>query len=112
MTEANQWIVGLLEQTKSAESKRTKSVEGATPDTEKAGRGLRAFNAHEVVIPGLDWYWRMSIDRPSDAQVGLILMALSKMEQERIAGGMQRTMAPSGSRTLSWTVKACGMLAR
>lgn len=87
VAEANQWIVGLLEQTKSAASKRSKSAEDAAPDTGKAGRGLRAFNAHEVVIPGLDWYWRMNIDRPNDAQVGLILMALSKMEQERIAGG-------------------------
>lgn len=56
-------------------------------DADKVARGLNAFNAHEVVIPGVRWVWRFTVVRPNDAQIGLILTALSQMNKLRIAGG-------------------------
>lgn len=85
--EANNWIAGLLEKTKSAKKSKGSKEAADAAESEKGSRGLRAFNAHEVVVPGLEWYWRMNAVRPTDAQVGLILVALSNLTQERIAGG-------------------------
>lgn len=55
-------------------------------------RGLNAFNAHEVVIPGIDWHWSFRVDRPTDAQVGLILSGLLNIERDemQVAGGNAR----------------------
>lgn len=99
VAEANKWIVDAFEQSKAAASKRKKGAEAdASADDAKGGRGLRAFNAHEVVVPGVEWFWRMSVDNPTDAQVGLILTALSNMSRERIAGGHAKNY---GSFTIS-----------
>jgi CRISPR type IV-associated protein Csf2 len=87
---ANGWIQDLLANSKAAASKKKKAAadeDESDGAAEENGRGLKAFNAHEVVIPGLKWVWRISLDRPTDAQVGLVLLALNKMTNERIAGG-------------------------
>jgi CRISPR type IV-associated protein Csf2 len=52
-------------------------------------RGLRSFSAHEVVIPGVNWLWRIAAHRPTAAQKGLLLLALSTFNQTQI-GGMGR----------------------
>lgn len=82
----NTWINVLLASNKSSKTKVKKGAEDAAPEEESA-RGLRAFNAHEVVIPGVKWLWRFNIDRPTDAQVGLVLLALNKLNNQSIAGG-------------------------
>lgn len=56
-------------------------------EAESAQRGLQAFNAHEVVIPGVQWLWRLDADRPTDAQVGMILMGLFHLSTLSLAGG-------------------------
>ena len=83
----NGWISDLMASTKAKKGKGKKGEEAATEAVEDSARGLKAFNAHEVVIPGVSWLWRISVDNPSDAQVGLILLALSKLNSLRIAGG-------------------------
>lgn len=81
----NGWITDLLTANSAKKTKaKSDSAEGTEDDS---ARGLKAFNAHEVVISGVKWLWRISVDRPTDAQVGLILLALNKIESERIAGG-------------------------
>jgi CRISPR type IV-associated protein Csf2 len=93
IAEANKWILERRLQSKAvAEKKRGNADKEKTSDTDaagdtKAGRGLQAFNAHEVVVPGLEWFWRINVDQPNDAQVGLILAALSNLDKMRIAGG-------------------------
>lgn len=84
---ANDWIADLLSATKSKKGKASKQADEAAEPAEDSGRGLKAFNAHEVVIAGVNWVWRISVDRPTDAQVGMILQALSKITDQRIAGG-------------------------
>lgn len=61
-------------------------VSGATEDD---ARGLRSFSAHEVVIPGVNWLWRISARKPTLAQKGLLLLALSTFGEVQI-GGMGR----------------------
>lgn len=86
---ANEWIVEAFNSRIAAEEKssKTNKAEAGQKEEDKDPRGLRAFNAHEVVIAGMEWIWRMNIDNPNKAQVGLMLAALSNMEKERIAGG-------------------------
>lgn len=82
LEKANEWITALQE----AKPKKGKAqTDDETGD--KSARGLNAFNAHEVVIPGIDWVWNIRLDNPTDAQVGLVLMALSKLNNYHIAGG-------------------------
>jgi len=84
---ANDWITDLLESGKAKKGKASKKdAEPAESDDDNA-RGLRAFNAHEVVIGGVKWLWRLNVDRPTDAQVGMILLAINKLANQRIAGG-------------------------
>lgn len=63
--------------------KDAESEEGAD------ARGLNAFNAHEVVVPGVDWVWNIHLDNPTEAQVGLVLKAIHDIAKNRmqIAGG-------------------------
>lgn len=75
----NAWFINAAEKKKASKTDAT--------DIDKVARGLNAFNAHEVVVPGVRWVWRITVDRPNDAQVGLILTALSQMDKLRIAGG-------------------------
>lgn len=88
---ANNWMAELLESTKAAASKRKKkgASEEVTVDevAESGGRGLQAFNAHEVVIPGVSWVWRVALDNPTQAQVGAVLMGLANLTDLAIAGG-------------------------
>lgn len=83
----NGWITDLMASTKAKKGKGKKGEEPAEEVAGDSSRGLKAFNAHEVVIPGVSWLWRISVDRPTDAQVGLILLALGKLNGLRIAGG-------------------------
>lgn len=78
----NQWVQATLEAA-SANKKKGDDSEGETKDA----RGLKAMNAHEVVIPGVSWLWRIDLDRPSNAQLGLVLHALSKLGNWTVAGG-------------------------
>lgn len=84
---ANDWITNLLASTKAKKGKSAKQADDSADSSDDNGRGLKAFNAHEVVIGGVKWLWRINVDRPSDAQVGLILLALNKLANQRIAGG-------------------------
>lgn len=83
----NSWITDLMAATKAKKGKSKKADEANAESGDDSARGLKAFNAHEVVIPGVSWLLRINVDRPSDAQVGLILLALSKLSELRIAGG-------------------------
>lgn len=84
---ANGWITDLLNASNAKKAKAKAKDDGEEVADENAPRGLQAFNAHEVVIAGVKWVWRIGVDNPTDAQVGLILLALNKIENERIAGG-------------------------
>ena len=84
---ANGWIADLLATTNANSAKRKKGEDAPEAEEANSPRGLKAFNAHEVVIPGVNWLWRVSLDQPTDAQVGLVLLAISKLPEYRIAGG-------------------------
>lgn len=84
---ANDWITDLLDSSKARKGKASKKEEASAEGDDDNARGLRAFNAHEVVIGGVKWLWRLNVDRPTDAQVGMILLALNKLPNQRIAGG-------------------------
>ncbi|CRN66744.1 CRISPR type AFERR-associated protein Csf2 [Pseudomonas aeruginosa] len=84
---ANDWITSLLASNKEKKGKAGKQTEDSAESADSNGRGLKAFNAHEVVIGGVKWLWRINVDRPSGAQVGLILLAINKLANQRIAGG-------------------------
>lgn len=86
---ANQWITDLLEsnKAKSAKKKAKDEPDEASFDDVKVARGLNAFNAHEVVVPGVQWVWRIAVDQPTEAQVGMILSAISHIQSARVAGG-------------------------
>jgi CRISPR type IV-associated protein Csf2 len=65
-------------------------------DAEEEGadnsRGLNAFNAHEVVSPGIDWVWSLKISNPTDAQAGLVLKAIKTIADlgMQVGGGNAR----------------------
>jgi len=89
-TAVNDWITKLADATKAKAAQRKKKDDDSQPEDEGAdsnARGLNAFNAHEVVIPGVSWLWRINADSPTQAQVGMILQALAKMPKYQIAGG-------------------------
>lgn len=88
-----QWAVDALKTSTAAAAKRgaKKSAESeAEPEQEANARGLNAFNAHEVVIPGVDWLLRIELERPTSAQVGLVLAGIAKLPQMTIAGGFAK----------------------
>lgn len=84
---ANNWITNLLATTKAKKAKAGKEGGEEPGEASESKRGLNAFNAHEVVIGGVKWLWRINADQPTKAQVGLILLALSNITNLRIAGG-------------------------
>lgn len=84
---ANQWIQDLLSTNKGKASKGKAKNKDTEEEVTDGPRSLRAFNAHEVVVAGVNWLWRINADKPTDAQIGLILMALSKLSNQRVAGG-------------------------
>lgn len=79
------WAVKALEQ-RNQRNKKKDGAEGEASD-EDAGRGLRTLICHEVVIPGIDWVLDITVDNPTPAQIGLLLMAISKMPNKTIGGG-------------------------
>ncbi|WP_455233415.1 type IV CRISPR-associated protein Csf2 [Geopseudomonas aromaticivorans] len=88
------WAVNSLEQSRRAADKRNKggkkgakAEEGAEEAEEDGGRGLKAFNAHEVVVPGIDWLWRIKMENPTKAQVGLVLQGINRIGDVQIGGG-------------------------
>lgn len=89
-----QWAINSLDQSNKALEKRSKKNKGEF--TEEQGdtesRGLNAFNAHEVVIPGIDWRWNVLLNSPTQAQLGLVLKAIKDIEdnQMQVAGGNSR----------------------
>lgn len=78
-----QWAIDAMDSASAKRSKKEKEVE---PEGDEA-RGLKAFNAHEVVIPGIDWVLRLNLDKPTPAQVGMVLAGIQKMPELSIAGG-------------------------
>lgn len=55
-----------------------------------SARGLRAFSAHESVIPGVRWAWSIGSARSlTSAQLGAVLDAISRLGTTRV-GGMSR----------------------
>lgn len=89
-----QWAINNLERANKAVEKRAKKSKGESIEDagEAETRGLNAFNAHEVVIPGVDWVWALSLTSPTDAQLGLVLKAIKDIadNQMQIAGGHAR----------------------
>ena len=82
-----QWAVNAMGASlERAQKRKAKNDEDAASEGPSV-RGLAAFNAHEVVIPGIDWLQSMTLVDPSPAQVGLVLLALAKMPNKAIAGG-------------------------
>ncbi|HEJ2342745.1 TPA: type IV CRISPR-associated protein Csf2 [Pseudomonas aeruginosa] len=81
------WSISSLTNARKA---KEKDAEGG--EEEASARGLNAFNAHEVVIPGIDWCWRVTADQPSPAQVGLILKGIKNIADlgMQVAGGHAR----------------------
>lgn len=50
-------------------------------------RGLRAFNAHEVVIPGARFTWTIGAKRPpTDQQLGAVLWGIQQMHGRHLGG--------------------------
>ncbi|EMO4361378.1 TPA: type IV CRISPR-associated protein Csf2 [Pseudomonas aeruginosa] len=74
-----------------ADIRRNKKPKGseAVADEDKQARGLNSFTAHEHVIPGVNWLWRISARNPTNAQRGMILNALQELHGEQV-GGMSR----------------------
>ncbi|EPO5509172.1 type IV CRISPR-associated protein Csf2 [Pseudomonas aeruginosa] len=74
-----------------ANIRRNKKLKGgeSAADEERQARGLNSFAAHEYVIPGVNWLWRISVRNPTDAQRGMILNALQELHGEQV-GGMSR----------------------
>lgn len=89
-----QWAVDAMQASAAKSAKRgaKKGADEAEPAAEEgnSARGLSAFNAHEVVIPGVDWLLRIELEKPTDAQVGLVLAGLAKIPQMTIAGGFAK----------------------
>lgn len=88
----NEWFINVVDKKKTSKSKDSKSDDKKEDEKEdekedKTPRGLNAFNAHEIVVPGVSWVWRITVEQPTDAQTGLILSALSQLNKLRIAGG-------------------------
>lgn len=82
-----QWAIDALGASlQKAQKRKDKSVD-PEGDEVNSQRGLAAFNAHEVVVPGVDWLQSYMLVNPTAAQVGLVLLALSKMSNKAIAGG-------------------------
>lgn len=86
---AVQWVVDMLAASDANKTKRTAKKEELTEsaDAEEIAKGLGTFNAHEVVIPGVDWVLQINIDNPTPAQQGMILHAIAKMPELSLAGG-------------------------
>ena len=86
-----QWAIDAMQASASKKASTKKSTEAAAEaEASEAPRGLNAFNAHEVVVPGVDWLLRLELERPTPAQVGLVLAGISKMQQMTIAGGFSK----------------------
>lgn len=84
-----EWSVKNFENQAKSAARRNGEADAESGDSE---RGLNAFNAHEVAIPGIDWLWNIRIDNPSSAQVGLVLKAISDIAERKmqIGGGHSR----------------------
>ena len=77
---------------KNKESKETKedkeiNEQEETKENNESGRGLMAFNAHEVVIPGVPWMWKVHAKAPlTPAQIGALLDGVSQLHGTRLGG--------------------------
>jgi CRISPR type IV-associated protein Csf2 len=65
------------------------AAKGTTDDEDSRVRGLNALNFHEVVVPGVQWYWRLALARPTPAQIGMLLAGIAKLHGSH-QGGMSR----------------------
>lgn len=83
---ANAWIQAALAASTQKKAGKAKDTDESEDEGTQA-RGIKAMNAHEVVVPGVSWLWRVSIDRPTEAQAGLVLASLSKLNHWPVAGG-------------------------
>lgn len=81
-----QWAIDGLAASAAKRSKKETGEEAEGDDP----RGLKTFNAHEVVIPGIDWVLKIDLDKPTPAQVGLVLAGINKMAEMPIAGGFSK----------------------
>lgn len=70
-------------------TRRVDPVLGQQLDQELIDGGAAAITAHEHVIPGVNWLWRISARNPTNAQRGMILNALQELHGEQV-GGMSR----------------------
>ncbi|MFK4136681.1 type IV CRISPR-associated protein Csf2 [Pseudomonas luteola] len=86
-----EWSIKNMDIKSKASEKRSKTAKGE-PSEEPAGnnaRGLNAFNAHEVVIAGIDWLLNVNLQSPTQAQTGLVLKGLADIQgtKMQIGGG-------------------------
>jgi CRISPR type IV-associated protein Csf2 len=83
------WCLAMNEKPKKGNKASESSEEGTETDK---NRGLNAFNAHEVVSPGVDWLWSMRLKNPTNAQVGLVLKSIRNIVDldMQVAGGNAR----------------------
>ncbi len=66
-----QWCVDALN-TKNA-SKRKKGADADESEEPEGERGINAFNAHEVCVPGLTWAWNLRLDRVNFDRVSFLI---------------------------------------
>ncbi|MPQ69348.1 type IV CRISPR-associated protein Csf2 [Pseudomonas sp. MWU12-2323] len=74
--------------TKTAKSDKASDDAGVDAATAaKEDRGLNTLNAHEVTLPGIDWLLSIRIEKPTPAQVGLVLKGIEGLNSMTIGGG-------------------------
>lgn len=59
---------------------------GENDDGQIRRRGLDSFSAHQFVIPGVHWLWRIALNHPTQAQIGLVLSAIQTVAGQVIGG--------------------------
>jgi CRISPR type IV-associated protein Csf2 len=78
------------EKRKTKTSKSDKAPTDAADDAApapKEERGLNTLNAHEVTLPGIDWLLSIRLEKPTPAQVGLVLKGIEGLNSMTIGGG-------------------------
>lgn len=79
-----EWAINAQDRKAKSKAKDKPAEEG---DEASATRGLNALNAHEVVLPGIDWAWNILLDRPTEAQVALVLKGIQDIENNALLIG-------------------------
>lgn len=91
------WALNLIdsslrgaEKRKAKTGKGSKTAEDVDEDAApavKEDRGLNTLNAHEVTLPGIDWLLSLRLEKPTHAQVGLVLKGIEGLNSMTVGGG-------------------------